>query len=390
MAELIFWTTLAFLLYTYLGYYVVLWAWGLVRYRPVIRKMNHALPRVSIVIAACNEAPRLARRIDNCLALDYPAEQLEVVVVSDGSTDGTDRLLSGYVLPNLRWTTFRGRLGKAAALNAGVSMATGEIVLFTDVRQQFQSDALRHLVANFTDPEVGAVSGELVIGKPQDCGERHATDLYWRYEKSIRKAESRVDSVVGATGAVYAIRRSLYDPLPVGTILDDVMIPMRIALQGYRVVFEEQALAWDLPARDLHEEYRRKVRTLAGNYQLLGLLPSLLSPTRNRLWFQYLSHKVSRLGAPFALFGLLLSSAVLAPSAPSFAAAFVLQVGAYGLAAMGWLMGDRVRTRLTTVPLTFVMLNLAAVLGLLEFMRLREGSPVHRLWTKSGTQRRAS
>jgi biofilm PGA synthesis N-glycosyltransferase PgaC len=389
MAELIFWTTLAALLYAYLGYHVVLWAWGLVRSRPV-RKTNDSLPRVSIVIAAHNEASRLSRRVDNCLSLDYPSDRLEVVVVSDGSTDGTDTILARYESPNLRWTTSRRRLGKAAALNAGVSMATGDIVLFTDVRQQFEVNALRHLIGNFGDPQVGAVSGELVVVSACGSEGRHATDLYWQYEKSIRKAESRVDSVVGATGAIYAIRRSLFEPLPVGTILDDVMIPMRIALQGYRVVFEENALAWDLPAQDLSEEYRRKVRTLAGNYQLLGLLPSLWSPIRNRLWFQYMSHKVSRLGAPFALIGLLLSSAMLALSAPAYAAAFLLQATVYSLAGVGWLLGNRVHLRVTTVPLTFVMLNYAAVLGLMEFVRLRDGAEVHRLWGRSGSHRRAS
>jgi biofilm PGA synthesis N-glycosyltransferase PgaC len=395
MAELIFWTTLAILLYSYLGYPVLLGISGLLHRKPV-RKATNQLPRVSIVIAAHNEADRLGRRIQNCLELDYPSDQLELVVISDGSTDETEGVLARYEVPNLRWAASDRRLGKAAALNAGVTMATGDVLVFTDVRQHIDSGALRELLANLSDPEVGAVSGELLLDNSpttspafqatataQCSGSPHATDLYWRYEKWVRKAESRLDSVIGVTGAIYAVRRALFEPLPIGTILDDVMIPMRIALRGYRVVFEDQALARDTPTMDLRQEFRRKVRTLAGNYQLLRLLPELWSPRRNRLWWQYFSHKVSRLVAPFALIGLLLSSAVLAVNSPWYAAVWAAQMIAYTLAGLGWLLGTRAHSRLTTVPLTFVMLNSAALLGFMEFVRLREDRPQHRLWLKS-------
>ena len=378
LAETTFWVAASVLFYTYVGYPALLWIRGRVRARPV-QKDRTRCPRVSIVIAAHNEAARLARRIDNCLAADYPADRLEVIVVSDGSTDTTAAVLSRYA-GAVRAAVLPQRVGKAAALNHGVALATGDLVLFTDARQQFDRHAIRELAGNFHDPGVGAVSGELVLVEPSDTTASHATGLYWRYEKWVRKAESRVDSMIGVTGAIYAIRRSLFTPLPAGTILDDVLIPMGIVLRGHRVVFEERALAYDHTA-PVEQEFRRKVRTLAGNYQLFRLLPGLWSPRRNRVLFEFVSHKVSRLLAPFALLALFASGAVLAFSSPVYGAAFVLQVLCYGLAGIGWTARHRaVRSRLTTVPLTFVMLNSAALLGLIEFLRLERGAGGQELW----------
>ncbi|HZS12362.1 MAG TPA: glycosyltransferase family 2 protein, partial [Nitrospirales bacterium] len=321
MTDTIFWLALALVLYTYLGYpaLVLVLAWA--RPRPVGKRAGQG-PRVSIVIAVHNEASRIAGRIGNCLGVDYPVERLEVIVVSDGSTDGTDAVLakeSGqYPEGRVRWASLPDRLGKAAALNRGVTMATGDIVLFTDARQRFHPGAIRELVENFNDPIVGAVSGELILVEATAGMRRHATGLYWRYEKAIRKAEADLDSAVGATGAIYAIRRMLYEPLPAGTLLDDVLVPMRVVLRGYRVAFEERAFAHDVASPTLDAEFSRKVRTLAGNYQILQLEPCLLSPRWNPIWWQYISHKVLRLLVPYALIALFVTSAMLAPAEPAF------------------------------------------------------------------------
>lgn len=379
MAEAVFWVSLTALGYTYFGYPLLLWIGARSAPRPV--RKAPVTPSVSIVIAAHNEEAHIARRIDNCLALRYPAERLEVIIVSDGSTDRTDTVVGRYAGDRVRLVSLSHRAGKAVALNRGVAEAGGDVIVFTDARQTFEPGAVRELVADFGDPDVGAVGGELVLMEGPAEAPRHATGLYWRYETWIRKAESRIDSTIGASGSIYAIRRRVFMPLPAGTILDDILVPMRIVQQGYRVVFEERARAYDAATVNFEQEFRRKVRTLAGNYQILRLAPDLLSPVRTRLLFQYLSHKVTRLLAPFFLLGLLGASAAL-PAGRVYAVALGVQMVGYGLAWLGWhLRRFDVRVPVLSVPATFVMLNYAALLGLAFFLKRRcEG---HDIWVKT-------
>ncbi|HEY7292719.1 MAG TPA: glycosyltransferase family 2 protein [Vicinamibacterales bacterium] len=373
MTVLLFWLCAAFIAYVYAGYPALL----AVRARLVRRRSGHVrpappLPSVSIVVAARNEAAVIARRVENLLQLDYPSALRQIIVVSDGSDDDTEAVLKSYgsridviALPPS---------GKAAALNAGVAQADHDIIVFTDARQTFAADALRELARSFDDPHVGAVSGELRLegepgGRRSAAGDRRTIDgpappradrrsgadrrqivqstiaaavgLYWRLEKRIRQLESNVDSVIGATGAIYAMRRRLWTPLPAGTVLDDVLAPMRCVLAGHRVVFNARALAFDRLAPNAAVEARRKRRTLAGNYQILLLEPRLLLPWSNRLWLQYVSHKVGRLVVPYALVGLLLTSAVLAGRSTFYAVALAAQGAFYLLAMYGaWLEFD--------------------------------------------------
>lgn len=337
--ELLFWSSLVLVAYAYVGYPCLL---GLVaRFSPWPvwkRRFEADAPGVSIVIAARNEARRLPARIQNLLAQHYQGP-MQIVVVSDGSSDGTvDALLpfAGHVdaieIP---------ASGKAAALNAGVAHARHEILVFADARQTFAPDAIAELVANFADPAVGAVTGELVLdceerADASDSGVAEGVGLYWRYEKWIRRQESAIHSMPGATGAIYALRRRLWQPLPPGTLLDDVLAPMRVVLEGYRMVFDDSARAFDRVAADADEEQRRKVRTLAGNYQILALEPRLLSPFHNPVWIQYVSHKViSRLVVPYALVVCFVTSIVLASSGAIYAVAVAAQVAFYGLAIYG-------------------------------------------------------
>ena len=388
--RLVFWLSAVTIVYVYFGYPVLLAVWARLRPRPPIRTRDAAapLPSVSIVIAARNEAARLPARIDNILAQAYPADRLQVIVVSDGSTDHTSAVLAtfGSAVETLAVPA----RGKAAALNAGVARATGEFVAFADARQMFAPDAIAELVAPFTDPTVGGVTGELLL----DCeaaevpgrrrgGQRRTTSqarchqddqhpdrratadrrgrdvstaadgvgLYWRYEKHLRRLESAVGSTLGATGAIYALRRSLYRSLPEDTILDDVLTPMRTVLTGYRVIFSERAFAFDRVAPDVDTEWRRKIRTLAGNIQILGQEPRLLIPFVNPVWLQYLSHKVGRLLMPYALLALFTASLVLAGESPVYA---ITLIGLCGLCLLGgygaWLEG-RTRRHAAAAPL---------------------------------------
>jgi len=336
--ERLFWASIITVAYVYVGYPVLLAIWSAFGSRPVRKQRSlpcASWPSVSVIVAARNEARRLPARVRNLLEQDYPGP-VEIIVVSDGSTDGTRAAVAPYRQSVRLIELPQG--GKPAAVNAGVQAATGDILVFADARQRFATDAIRQLVANFSDPVVGGVTGELVLETPGDADDSTISEgvgLYWHYEKWLRRHESRVASTLGATGAIYALRRSLWRPLPAETLLDDVLAPMRVVLAGYRMVFDDEAKAFDRPEADSATESRRKTRTLAGNYQILTLEPRLLVPFGNPVWGQYVSHKLGRLVVPWALIVTLITSALLASQSWIFAVALMLQLGLYGLAAYG-------------------------------------------------------
>ena len=351
--EALFWLSIGLIAYVYVGYPAVLRVWSMLVAKggpddaSVRRWSPDDVPGVSVVIAARNEARRLPARIDNLLASDYPLDRLQIIVASDGSTDHTADALAPYA-SRIDVLMMPPR-GKAAALNAAVAKAQHPILVFADARQRFAPDAIRRLVRHFHRLSIGAVSGELVldceradvVGPASTIGD--GVGAYWKYEKWLRRHEAMVGSTLGVTGAIYAMRRSLWRPLPDDTILDDVLGPMRIVLQGYRVIFDHTAQAFDETARDAAVETRRKVRTLAGNFQLLALEPRLLVPGVNPVWFQLMSHKVGRLLVPYALAAAFVSSAWLAPASWIYATAAAGQVAFYALAAYGALLDHRAR-----------------------------------------------
>jgi biofilm PGA synthesis N-glycosyltransferase PgaC len=332
---LMFWISAGFIVYVYFGYPALLAMWARIWPQPKLAcPAGGELPTVSIVVAARNEGRHLAARIENLLHLHYPATRRQIIVVSDGSTDDTLAVLRQYRL-SVDAIAINAS-GKAVALNAGVACARNQLLVFTDARQRFADDALVELTRPFADSRVGAVSGELLLDGHSTIGA--GVGMYWRFEKWIRRLESNVGSTIGATGAIYAMRRSLWRPLPAGTILDDVLAPMRCVLAGYRTVFNGQAQAFDRIAPDAEAEGRRKRRTLAGNYQILGLEPALVAPWRNPVWTQYVSHKVGRLLVPYALVTLMTASTALADRSFVYAAALVVQCSFYLLAGYGaWL-----------------------------------------------------
>jgi cellulose synthase/poly-beta-1,6-N-acetylglucosamine synthase-like glycosyltransferase len=359
--------------YAYVGYPLLLALRARLRPAPAVARAP-ATPAVSIVIVAHNEAGRIGLKLRNCLALDYPRERVEVIVASDGSTDGTCEEVESFAAQGVRLLRLPGPNGKPTALNAAVPLARGELLLLCDTRQELEPQALRALTANLADPAVGAVSGELQIRAGGTSAAAEGVGAYWRYEKWIRRTESRVGSTVGVTGAIYAVRRELFPRLDPRTILDDVAVPLHVVRRGQRVVFEPEARAWDEAVGDPRREFRRKVRTLAGNYQLVALDPSLLNPARNPQFFGFVSHKLARLAVPWCLLAALVSSLWLAGRGSLiFGALALLQTGFYALAAAGWSLRRRAsRPRLVALAYAVVLLNLAAAGALFGFLSGRQ------------------
>ena len=366
----VFWAAAAVIVYAYVGYPLLLWVRSWCSPRPVMRGTN--TPPVSAVMVVRNEEAVIGPKLRNLLTLDYPPEQLEVVVVSDGSNDGTAAVLAEFAERDSRVRTVvkPESRGKAAGLNDAIGAARGDVLLFTDARQQIESGALRLLIENFGDPEVGAASGELMLGDPASGETGRGMGLYWRIEKKIRELESASGSVAGATGAIYCARRTLLDSLPEGTVLDDVLLPMQVVRRGSRVIFDSRARAWDSPDLGSSREFARKVRTLSGNYQLLQLAPWLLG-SGNAIRFEFVSHKLLRLAVPFALLALLVASIFL--PAPFYRVALFAQIAFYGLSVIA-LGGMKIGplSRIADPARTFVVLNSAAMVAFVNFVTGRK------------------
>ena len=366
----LFFVSVSVVFYAYVVYPSVMVLWANLRPRRV-EKRYRQVP-VSVVIAARNEEANITARLENLLAQEYPLSFLEIIVVSDGSTDRTAELARMFANRGVKVIECSAPVGKAAALNIGVASATHEIVVFGDARQRFSPNAIAELVSAFHDEHIGAVSGELILLRGEEGSDVHdGVGLYWKYEKMIRRSESAVGSVVGATGSIYAVRRSLFVPLAPHTLLDDFLVPMRIVLAGYRVVFIRAARAFDLTSATAAREFSRKVRTLAGNYQAMVLEPRLLSVRDNPVFLQFVSHKVLRLVVPYFCVAAWVTSALL--PGPFFAAAFALQSLFYLLGILNLTPLKSARgAGLFRVPWTFIVLNAAAVMGLWVFLTRQE------------------
>lgn len=319
-------------------------------------KRDGQLRSVSVVIAVRDGEPWIERKLRSVLALDYPRERMEVIVVSDGSRDRTEEIVRSFAGRGVRLLISPQAAGKAAALNLGIPAARNEILLLTDVRQDLEPASLRMLIACFADPKIGVVSGDLKIRGSSDAGERDVV-LYRRYESWIRARLSEIDSMFGATGSYYSMRRELAVPVPAGTILDDMYLPLAAFFRGYRLFLEPNACAIDEPTA-VDAEFSRKVRTLAGNWQILAGYPALLGPG-NRMWLHFLSHKFGRLILPFALVASGVASFWL-PS-PVKQAAWWGQALFYGLALVHPRMPEGFLKRLSSPFRTFVVLMLAAL-----------------------------
>jgi poly-beta-1,6-N-acetyl-D-glucosamine synthase len=355
----IFFLCSALLVYTIVGWPLLLGLWARLFARPALRD---AVTRpVTVIIAVYNGERYLRAKLDSVFALDYPREQLEVFVVSDGSTDSTDSIAESY--PGVRLIRVP-KGGKCRALNASIPLASGEILFLTDVRQELDRNCLRELVSYYADPKVGTVSGELLIREGDTSGSRDV-GLYWRIETWIRDQLSSIDSMFGATGPVYTIRRSLAVPVPEEILLDDMYLPLAAYFRGYRLKMAKGAIAWDY-ATSTQTEFIRKVRTLAGNFQLLTYYPQLLVPFANRMWFHYVSYKLARMLMPWFLLGAAVSAYWL-PEPWNW-----LVLAAFGLAVLVPFLDPRipqktVLKKLTSPLTTFLTMMAAAVMALRVF-----------------------
>lgn len=365
----IFWIATAIIAYTYLGYFAFVWARS--RWHPRATRKAAGFPRLSIVLVVRNEERSLSAKLKNLTGLNYPPDLTEIIVVSDGSTDESNAILLQFAICPERHVILNSQCrGKSSGLNDAIRKTSGEIVIFTDARQTLERDAVRLLVENFADESVGCVSGELMLGSCESADSPRGIASYWQFEKQIREMEAISGSTIGATGAIYAARRNLLPELPQETILDDVFIPMEVIRKGYRVLFDSRARAWDIPDQGRKREFSRKVRTLTGNYQLLRLAPWLLTK-ENPVRFRFVSHKLMRLLVPFALLALFLASSLI--SEPIYRAALAAQIAFYVLSLWALLVPQRgLLSRLADASFTFVMLNAAAFVAFVNFVRSRE------------------
>jgi len=371
----------ALLLLWVLFIYPLLLSWrARARTRPQFRPLER-LPAVSVLLPAYNGAEFLAAKLDSVLHSDYPAESLDVIVISDGSSDATVQIAKDYESTGRVRVLNLQRGGKALAINAGLRVCDRELILLTDVRQVLDVNCVRLLVQHFADPAVGVVSGSLRIRATNDDSAA-SVGMYRRYEDWIRSSLAAIDSTIGATGAIYAMRGRLTKPLPAGCILDDMWLPLQAVFAGKRATVADECVVWDYPT-DARSEFRRKVRTQAGLYQLLKQEPRLLMPWTNRLWGAFVSLKLGRLFMPHLLLICFLCGFFL----PSIWRAMALagQGCLYGAALIDRIVppGSRLK-RLTSVCHTFAVLMFAAFFAQSILFRNPET-----LWTSTSVQKEA-
>jgi biofilm PGA synthesis N-glycosyltransferase PgaC len=380
IALAVFVVSLAVCLYIYFGYPALLWLLSRVRPRPVAR--GDALPSVSLVVALHNEAAVIDEKIANCRALDYPDDMLEVVFVSDGSTDETNARVRAAAGRTIRLVEIE-RGGKARALNEGVAAARGEIVVFTDANNDLERGAVRMIVRNFADPEVGGVCGNKRLRARGGDTTGEGENLYWRYDKWQKKLESAIGSIFAADGTLYAVRRSLYVPIEDPAQADDIAISTRVVLQGSRLVWEDDAVAWEDAPAEGTAEFRRKVRVTNHSVRALLVLGSALF-TSGFYSVELLSHKLVRHLIPFFLIPLFVSNAVLAVTRGGLFTLLLAGQIAFYLAAIagGALRDTRIgRSKPLYVPYYFCLVNTAALFGVASIVLGKR----HTVWAPRGS-----
>jgi cellulose synthase/poly-beta-1,6-N-acetylglucosamine synthase-like glycosyltransferase len=378
---LIFWLSAIVVAYAYAVYPFLIWALSRLFGRRLLPKedSHEAPPSASLLLAAYNEEAVIRRRLINALAMDYPTDRLEILVGSDGSTDRTAERVRGFEARGVRLLDFAENHGKATVLNALASEAMGEILLMSDANTDIDPAAARKLIRWFRDPEVGSVVGRLVLVDPRTGS--NADGLYWKYETFLKRCEGRLGALLGANGAIYAIRKALYTPIPPDTIVDDFIIPLRAKLRtGCQIIYDCEAFAVEETAADVRAEFHRRSRIGAGGFQSIGMLWRLFSPTRGWIAFTFLSHKVLRWLCPFFLIAAIASCMMLIEH-PVYRLALFAQIAFYTLSLVMTRvpanLGVLRPLRLTTM---FTSMNIALFVGFWRWLFGRQKGT----WKRTG------
>jgi cellulose synthase/poly-beta-1,6-N-acetylglucosamine synthase-like glycosyltransferase len=364
-----FWCCLAGIVYSYVGYPILVCILARVAGRDPFppEQYEQMLPRMALVIVAHNEAEVIASRIENALGLSYPPDRLQIVIVSDGSSDATDKICRQYA-DRITLVAFPMRRGKAGALNDAVSQLNADVLVLSDANTFMEPDALRRLVRWFNNPAVGVVCGRLIIADPQSG--KNVDSLYWRYETHLKRCETRLGALLGANGAIYAIRRSAFPSLPPATAVDDFVIPLLAKLHtGCSIIYDKDAIAREESAPDLGGEFARRARIGAGGFRALATLWPLLLPQHGWTALAFWSHKLLRWICPFLMLGALLTGVALSGQ-PMYRGAAVLQCAFYCLCISGALLPSRNRRwRLLRACSMFAAMNLALLVGFFRWLR---------------------
>lgn len=365
----IFWISFILLGYTYLGYPILITLLARMKLQKIGGGGDPKLPQVSLIVAAHNEEKVIRQKIINSLNLDYPEDLLSIVIISDGSTDRTNEIVNEFIPhPRIKFLYYQPRKGKANALNLGVENSESEIVVFSDANIRYEPDSINYLVREFFDPSVGCVCGKVFLEKPKESKEPLGEGAYMKYERFIHQNESRFHTMIGTDGAMYAIRRELFKPIPEDAIVDDFIIVMSVIENNYKIVYEPKAIGFEEAASSVRQEFKRKVRMIAGGFQSLSILKSVLNPMNHPIvFFQFVSHKFLRWVGPIFMVMLFLTNLSLL-TGTFYQVTFTLQLTFYtfALAATFW---KSLRERpLFYFPYYFCSLNLAASIGMKRFL----------------------
>lgn len=371
----VFWLSIGLTVYTYVGYPFIIWTVARLRPKPVMK--GSCFPTVSLIIAAYNEERVIKDKLENTLALLYPKDKLEIVLVADGSVDNTVTIAETFRPKGIRVLYEPQRRGKTAALNRAVEVSNGEILLFSDANTVYSEGVIDALVKNFHDPTVGGVSGRKIILQDAKRVASQGETAFWSYEASLKKWESLAGSIVTADGEIFSVRKSLFEPIPQKVVHDDMYLTLTLIKKGYRVVYESDATSGEHASKHLLDEFHLKVRYASAGYQIVSFFRTMLIPPRTLFAFEFLSHKLFRWLAPVFIVTVFISSAFL--SAPFYQFAFWTQVLFFVLAAVGWKTIGSSRFGMLYFPLYFCMGNLAAAYGLVRYFSSGQST----LWRKA-------
>jgi cellulose synthase/poly-beta-1,6-N-acetylglucosamine synthase-like glycosyltransferase len=367
--EILFWLSAGVIAYVYAGFPALLYFFAR-KGKPVVPSESAVFPEITLLISAYNEKTVIAEKLQNALALDYPRERLEIIVISDCSDDGTDEIVASFSAAHVRLVRQEARRGKSEGLNLGVACARGDILAFSDANSMYQPDAIRNLARHFADPRIGYVVGNCAYSNtPAQPASAESEGLYWKLETWLKEKESDFGSVVGGDGAIYAIRRDLFSPLR-ATDINDFLNPLQIIVRGFRGIYDGTAICHEQAGDSFEKEFHRKVRIISRSLNAVRRAwPVLLPWTQPRHWLALVSHKVLRWFIPVFLLLALLTSLFLW-RLPLYRFVFILQIAFYGLATAGWMReSQRSTPRVLYLPYYFCLVNLASLLGIGKFLR---------------------